>query len=119
MIARNVTRGTVIADRVEVAASLWAKFMGLMGRRELPVGNGLWLPATNGIHMFFMRIRIDAIFVGRPGRDGTRQVVSVHRDLRPWRGMVPLVRRADGCLELPTGTIVATATAVGDFVEIA
>jgi uncharacterized membrane protein (UPF0127 family) len=118
VIARNVTRGTVLADRVEVAASLWAKFMGLMGRRDLPVGDGLWLPASNGIHMFFMRIAIDAVFVGRAGRDGSRTVLSVHRNLRPWRGMVPLVRGADGCLELPVGTIDASATVPGDVIRI-
>jgi uncharacterized membrane protein (UPF0127 family) len=118
VIARNVTRGTVLADRVEIAASLWAKFMGLMGRRDLPVGDGLWLPASNGIHMFFMRIAIDAVFVGRAGRDGSRTVLSVHRNLRPWRGMVPLVRGADGCLELPVGTIDASATVPGDVIRI-
>jgi uncharacterized membrane protein (UPF0127 family) len=118
VIARNVTRGTVLADRVEIAASLWAKFMGLMGRRDLPVGDGLWLPASNGIHMFFMRIAIDAVFVGRAGRDGSRTVLSVHRNLRPWRGMVPLVRGADGCLELPVGAIDASATVPGDVIRI-
>jgi uncharacterized membrane protein (UPF0127 family) len=114
---RNVTRGTVLADRVEVAASLWAKFMGLMGRAGLPSGDGLWLPSSNGIHMFFMRIPIDAVFLSRDDRRGGRRVVSVHRGLRPWVGIVPLVRGADGCLELPVGTIDATATAQGDTVR--
>ena len=118
MIARNVTRGTVLADRVEVAASLWAKFMGLMGRRDLPVGDGLWLPASNGIHMFFMRIPIDAVFVGRAGHGGERRVLSVHRGLRPWLGLVPLIRGADGCLELPVGAIDASSTIPGDEVLI-
>lgn len=116
--ARNLTRGTVLAERVEVAASLWAKFMGLMGRRHLPAGGGLWLPASNGIHMFFMRIPIDAVFVGRPGPDGTRQVLSAHAGLRPWTGIIPLVRGADGCLELPVGTVRASGTQVGDVVRI-
>lgn len=118
MAARNLTRGTVLADRVEVAASLWAKFLGLMGRRHLPAGDGLWLPSSNGIHMFFMRIPIDAVFVGRALPDGARQVLSVHRSLRPWVGMVPLVRGADGCLELPVGTIDRSGTQVGDAVTI-
>lgn len=118
LAARNVTRDTVLADRVEVAASLWAKFLGLMGRARLPAGDALWLPSSNGIHMFFMRIPIDAVFLGRPLPDGSRQVLSVHRDLRPWLGLVPLVRGADGCLELPAGTIAATGTAVGDAVRI-
>ncbi|MEW5991563.1 MAG: DUF192 domain-containing protein [Chloroflexota bacterium] len=113
-----MTRGTVLADRVEVAASLWARFMGLMGRARLPAGDGLWLPSSNGIHMFFMRIPIDAVFLGRPGPDGSRRVVSVHRGLRPWVGLVPLVRGADGCLEVPAGTIEATATVPGDVVSL-
>lgn len=118
VVALNATRGIVLADQVEVAASLWAKFMGLMGRRRLPTGAGLWLPSSNGIHMFFMRIPIDAIFLGRPGPDGSRQVISVHRALRPWTGLVPLVRGADGCLELPVGTVSRTGSEIGDVVRL-
>ncbi len=89
-----------------------------MGRATLPPGEGLWLPASNGIHMMFMRFPIDAVFVSRPDGAGVRTVRSVHRGLRAWTGMVPLVRGADGVLELPVGTIDATRTAVGDRVEI-
>jgi uncharacterized membrane protein (UPF0127 family) len=116
--ARNLQRGTVLAERMETAASLWAKFLGLMGRARLGPGEGLWLPASNGIHMMFMRFAIDAVFVSRPGADGVRTVRSVHRDLHAWTGIVPLVRGADGVLELPVGTIDATGTAVGDRLEI-
>ena len=118
MAARNVTRGTILADRVEVAASLWAKFLGLMGRGRLPAGDALWLPSSNGIHMFFMRIPIDAVFLARADHDASRRILSVHRGLRPWLGMVPLVRSADGCLELPVGTIDGTGTEPGDAVRI-
>ena len=117
MTARNVSRDTVLAEHLEVAASLWTRFMGLMGRRSLPSGHGLWL-GGNGIHMMFMRFPIDAIFLGKAGAEGARPVVSVHRALRPWIGLVPLVRRADGVLELPVGTIAASETAVGDLVRI-
>ena len=118
-LARNVTRERVIAGRLEVAGSLWGKFMGLMGRRSLPDGAGLWLPESNGIHMMFMRFPIDAVFVGRRDADGRRPVVSVHRALRPWVGLVPLVRGAHGVLELPVGTIDASGTVVGDRLELA
>ncbi len=116
--ARNLDRGTVLAEELETAGSLWAKFMGLMGRRSLPAGAGLWLPASNGIHMMFMRFPIDAVFVGRADADGARRVRSVHRRLRVWTGLVPLVRGAEGVLELPAGTIDATGTAVGDRLEV-
>jgi uncharacterized membrane protein (UPF0127 family) len=42
----------------------------------------------------------------------------VHRGLRAWTGLVPLVRGADGVLELPVGTIDASDTAVGDRIEV-
>ena len=116
--ARNVTRDTSLAASLEVASSLWAKFKGLMGRPSLEPGAGLWLPDSNGIHMMFMRFPIDAIFLGRPDAAGLRPVVSVHRSLRAWTGLVPLVRGAHGVLELPVGTIDDSGTLVGDLVRI-
>jgi uncharacterized membrane protein (UPF0127 family) len=117
-IARNLTRSSDLASDVEVADSLWAKFKGLMGRPSLEDGAGLWLPDSNGIHMMFMRFPIDAVFVGRPGGDGSRAVVSVHRGLRAWTGLVPYVRGAHGVLELPVGTIDRSGTQVGDLILI-
>ncbi len=116
--ARNLTRGTVLAADLEIAESFWARFKGLMGRRSLPAGQALWLTG-NGIHMFFMRFPIDAVFLGRPMADGDRRVVSIHRRVRPWIGIVPLVRGADGMLELPVGTIDASATQRGDTLRLA
>ena len=115
--ARNVTRGTVPATEVELGTSLWARIMGLMGRASLPPGHGLWLSGTNGIHMFFMRFAIDVIFLRKADPDGAREVLATYRDVRPWVGLVPLVRHAEGVLELPTGTIVATGTQVGDRIR--
>ena len=118
LAARNETRGTVLADRLVVARSLWGRFRGLMGRRSLPAGDGLYLTGTNGIHMFFMRFPIDAVFVGRPSSDGGVPVLSVHRGVRPWIGMVPLVRGAAGVLELPVGAIDASGTTPGDTLRL-
>ena len=118
MIARNLTRGSVLASDVESADSLWGKFMGLMGRAGLEPDAGLWLTDSNGIHMMFMRFAIDAVFLGRPGADGARPVVSVHERLPAWRGLVPLIRGAHGVLELPVGTIAATSTTVGDRIAL-
>jgi uncharacterized membrane protein (UPF0127 family) len=92
--------------------------MGLMGRPSLPPGDGLWLPGTNGIHMMFMRFPIDAVFLGKARADGSRPVLAVRERLPAWTGLVPLVRGADGCLELPAGTVAATGTVVGDLVEL-
>jgi uncharacterized membrane protein (UPF0127 family) len=118
LVARNRTRGTVLATEVESGDGLWAKFRGLMGRPSLAAGAGLWLPDSNGIHMMFMRFPIDAVFVGRPGPDGSRRVVAARSNLPTWRGLVPLVRGAHGVIELPVGAIVATGTVVGDAISL-
>jgi uncharacterized membrane protein (UPF0127 family) len=120
LVARNVTRSVALAEHLEVADGLWGKFMGLMGRAGLEAGAGLWLPGENGIHMMFMRFPIDAVFVGRadPGHGGARPVRSVHPGLRAWTGLVPLVRGADGVLELPAGTIERSGTVVGDWIAV-
>ena len=117
--ARNVTRGAVLAADLESADSLWAKFLGLMGRPSLAVGAGLWLPDSNGIHMMFMKFAIDAVFVGKPDGEGFRPVVAIRPALPAWRGLVPLVRGAHGVLELPVGTIESSGTQIGDRIAIA
>ena len=84
LVARNASRGTVLAESLEDGASFWAKFMGLMGRSRLPRGHGLWLPGENGIHMLFMRFPIDVVFVAPPEPEARR------------RGQRSLTRLIDG-----------------------
>ena len=115
---RNTTRGTAVATQVVAADSFWARFVGLMGRRALAPMEGLWLPGTNNIHMFFMRFAIDCCFVGRPADDGSRQVVHVRRALPPWRGIVWYARGAHGVIELPVGALERSGTQVGDRVTL-
>ena len=116
--SRNLTRVTELAGRVELADSFGARFRGLMGRASLAPGAGIWLTGTSNIHMFFMRFPIDAIFLGRPAADGTRSVVAVHANLRPWTSIVWYARGADGCLELPAGTAAVTGTRPGDVMML-
>jgi len=119
LVARNISRGTQLAERLENGSSFWAKFMGLMGRSALPVGEGLWLPGENGIHMLFMRFSIDVLFVAPPsGGGGSRRVLSLRRAVPPWRGVVWRVGGAKGVLELPVGTIDSSGTSVGDEISI-
>ena len=114
--ARDLTRGSDIADRVEVADGIWQRFRGLMGRASLPAGHGLWFPGVNSIHMSFMRFPIDCLFLAPPGADGSQQVVALRESLPPWRGLVLPVKGAAGTLELPAGTLARCGTRVGDQV---
>lgn len=98
-----------------MGTSFGQRFMGLMGRRSLPEGEGLFLPDSS-IHMMFMRFAIDALFVSGPAADGRRRVVGVRPDLPPWRGLVLPVREAKAVVELPAGTLAGHGVRVGDEV---
>lgn len=98
----------MLADQAEEASGFFTRLIGLMGRRDLPLGQGLHLLPCNSIHTFFMRIPIDALFLDAHGA-----VVKVFPALPPWRltGIYPKVRSV---LELPAGTLRASGTAEGD-----
>jgi uncharacterized membrane protein (UPF0127 family) len=104
--------------RLEVARSWGARLKGLIGRNELESGEGLFLPGTNGVHMFFMRFPIDCVFVGRARPNGTREVVAVHDRLPPWTGIVWWARGADGVAEVAAGSVETTGLRRGDFVRL-
>ena len=108
MRVENLTRGTVVADRVLVARSMRDRTVGLLGRDGLPADEGLWIERSPSIHMFFMRFAIDAVFVGADGR-----VTKVVPDLKPWR-VVWWAPRARDCLELAAGAAARSDTRPGD-----
>jgi uncharacterized protein len=108
----NVTRGTVLGDRVRVAASTRDRTVGLLGAGSLGEGEGLWIERSPSIHMFFMRFAIDAVFVASSGR-----VTKIAANLRPWRA-VWWAPGARDCLELPAGAVAASGTRVGDELRL-
>src|SRR5262245_35985272 len=104
--------GRVLAERLRVPRTVFGRALGLMFRRRLEAGEGMWIVPCNGIHMFGMRFPIDAVFLDRQLR-----VVRAYADLRPWR-VVPLVLRAHSVLELPVGTIAGLDLERGEPLEV-
>jgi hypothetical protein len=92
--------GSVVCARCTIASTPLARMKGLLGRSSLDPGEGMLLPRTGAIHMFFMRLAIDAVFCDRDLR-----VVKVVRGLRPWR--TAAARGAKFVIELPVGAAAA------------
>jgi uncharacterized protein len=109
----NVSRGTVLAEHSETARNPWTRFVGLMGRAQLPPGSGLHFPGEQAVHTHFMRFAIDLVFYDR-----NLVVVGVVERLRPWR-FSRIYWRAKGLIELPAGRAQATGTRPGDVLTIA
>jgi uncharacterized membrane protein (UPF0127 family) len=109
---RNVTQDRLLADRALEARSFSTRFIGLMGKKDLPFGEGLHIVPCNSIHTFFMRIPIDALFLDR-----SLKVVKALSAVPPWRA-TRVYFAAHSVLELPAGTILASGTKDGDQLEL-
>lgn len=107
----NPARQSVLGDRIGVADSTLTRFVGLMGRRSLAPGHGLLISPSNGVHTLWMRFSIDVLLLDREHR-----VLSAYGNLRPFR-VTALKWKASAALELPTGTLAATGTQVGDVLQ--
>ncbi len=111
MLARNVTKGVVLADRLEWAGTTETRRKGLLGRTGLEEGEGIYIVPTQWIHMIGMKFAIDVAFLNGDGK-----VLTIHHGLKPNR-FSRISFRADGALELPEGTLKRTNTDVGDVVS--
>ena len=99
MIAVNLRTHKELATEVKVADTLFTRMKGLLGRKELPFGEALWIKPCFSVHTFFMKFAIDVIFLNK-----TNQVIAAVSNLTPNR--VPrLCPQSFSVLELPTGTI--------------
>ena len=104
--------GEVVCDRCVIAESAWLRTKGLLGRADLPQGEGILLRPASSIHMAFMRFPIDAVFLAK---DLT--VLKVVRDLAPWRMASRF--RAHAVLEIPAGTCERSGVREGDRLQLA
>jgi len=105
--------GAVLAESLDVPRTMFGRGLGLMFRKTLPPGRGMWIVPCNGIHMMFMNFAIDAVFLDHGDR-----VKKVYRKLPRWWGIVLLEWGAHSVLELPPGSTEAIDLQKGDRILI-
>ncbi|HXR40253.1 MAG TPA: DUF192 domain-containing protein [Terracidiphilus sp.] len=106
----NLTRNTILATSLEVADTAPKRTKGLLGRKGLAPGEGLWISPCESVHTFFMQFPIDLVYLDRKNR-----VRKTRAAVPPWRLSACLT--AHSILELPAGTIRDTQTQAGDVLE--
>ena len=111
--ATHERSGAVLARELEVPRTMFGRGLGLMFRRSLPAGSGMWISPCNGIHMMFMNFPIDAVFL-----DEGNRVKKVYRRLPAWYGVVWVEWGAHSVLELPPGSTQDLDLRNGDQVDI-
>ncbi len=96
-----------------LATTTWQRMRGLLGRRTLEAGWGMYLAPAGSIHTWGMQFALDLIFMDRALR-----VVRVVRDVPPWR-MAWGGRRAWAVIEVAAGWLPAAAVPVGAACAVA
>ena len=105
--------GKVLAEELEVPRTFFGRGIGLMFRRALAPGKGMWIDPCNGIHMLCMNFPIDAVFLDR-----TLRVKKVYPSLPAWWGVVWVEWGAHSVLELPAGSTREMGLQPGDEIAI-
>src|SRR5271169_1009462 len=95
-----------------MADSSLRRLVGLLGKRSLATGCGLFIVPSQAIHTVGMAFPIDVIFV-----DKRYNVIGVREAVRPFR-FTRVFWRAMGVFELPVGTISGSRTEVGDQIKV-
>lgn len=112
MVILNLTRQSVPARNARHAASFGDRLAGLIGKKFSPDLDGMVFDRCNAIHSFFMHFPIDVIFA-----DEKYRVLKTVRSFPPWRPFLAC-RKAFYVIELPSGVIDSTATAIGDQLDL-
>ncbi|MCM0605317.1 MAG: DUF192 domain-containing protein [Xanthomonadaceae bacterium] len=112
----NQKNSKSLASRAKKASSYAQRLLGLMGKKDLPQGEGLWFPKCNSIHMWFMKIPIDAVFIKKEGND--YRVIKCFSRLKPWRVFPAMSLNATDVIELPVGVIDSAEVREGDLLCI-
>lgn len=114
--------GAVVASRLELADGFLSRLQGLMFRRGLAPGAGLWIEPCDSIHMMFVPFPIDVVFVARGEKTALKagsegEVVKVCPAVRPWIGLA-WCRGASGCVELEAGAAARHSLREGDVLGL-
>ncbi len=109
----NQTRGTTVAETVEVASTSLTRLLGLLGRSGLEAGGGLWITPSSGVHTMGMRFPIDVV-----GLDKDLRVTKVWNNLVPYR-VTSVSIKIHSVIELAAGQIRERQIQVGDLLHVA
>lgn len=106
--AVNATRGTVLGEGIRVADTGLSRIVGLLGERKLSPGDGLLIVPSQGVHTWGMMFPIDIVVLDRDWN-----VLALRRRVRQFR-ITRIFWKAAAVLELPSGMLDSTNTAIGD-----
>jgi uncharacterized membrane protein (UPF0127 family) len=104
--------GEVVCEKCLLATNPLLRLRGLLGKKELPAGEGILLRPCGSVHTMFMRFPIDVVFCDRELR-----VLAVAPDVRKWR--MRSQRGARVVIELAMGQAARRGIVTGEQLRLA
>ncbi|PIQ88936.1 MAG: hypothetical protein COV72_05695 [Candidatus Omnitrophica bacterium CG11_big_fil_rev_8_21_14_0_20_42_13] len=108
----NIAKNTPVAERAEIAENAFSRMKGLLGRKLLNKSCALIIKPTSSIHTFFMKFPIDIAFL-----DKNNKILKIKHGVMPFR-FISCPLGAKITIELPSGTLKASNTEIGDILAI-
>jgi uncharacterized protein len=106
---RNLILNGINTDlSVATAETFCTRLIGLMGKTS--IDTGLLITDCGSIHTFFMKVPIDAVFIGKDNK-----VLEIAFNLKPWKVVLP-VTGAETTLELAAGSAAKMDIKKGDSI---
>ena len=99
----------LLSGNIKSADSFITKLIGLLDKKSLDKNEGLLLTNCSGIHCFFMKFTIDAVYLSKDMK------VIYKETVKPWR-TGKFVRNCTHILELPEG--MAKDIEIGDYISL-
>lgn len=106
------TGAELLIEQLNVADGFWSRGKGLLGRKNLPVGEALWIKPGNNIHTFFMKFEIDCIFV-----DKKLEIKNLAPNVGPFRFVGPFWK-SYSVIEVRSGFIESKNLKIGDHLYV-
>lgn len=108
----NDEKAEILINNLEIAESFFARAQGLLGRKNLSVDQALWIKPCNNIHTFFMKFKIDCVFINK-----NQKVEKVFSNVLPFCIKGP-VWKATSVIEFSAGFVETWNIKVGDQLHV-
>jgi len=108
----NITKNAILADNATLAQTILTRLKGLIFKIELKKGQALIIKPCNSIHTFFMRFKIDVLFVSSENK-----VIKIYKGMKPFR-VTSVYLKSAFVIEFPSGIATATNTEESDQLSI-
>ncbi len=97
MVIYSEKRKEIILNDINMTETFKERFLGLMWKSHIGA-EALIIKPCNSIHMFFMKIPIDAVFLDKKGR-----IIALEKNLRPW-AVSGIYKNSRAVMEMPSGS---------------